>query len=67
MQDGVGEDLFNEAEQTLAGMGRLEMLVLGINSSVSLGWHYIVVMNCQCLSTRHLIVTCRSKCLCVCM
>ena len=37
MQDGVGEEsMFNEVEQTLARMGRLEKLVLGIDVDVSL-------------------------------
>ena len=61
MQHGVREEsMLNEVEQTLARMGRLEKLVLGTN--VSLRWHSIVVMNYQCLSARHVIVTCGSKC-----
>ena len=70
MQDGVGlEGMFNEVEQTLSGMGRWEKLVLKV-WDVSLRWHSIVVMNYQCLSARHVIVTCRSKCqlvFCVCV
>ena len=69
MQDGVGEEgMLNDMEQTLSGMGRLEKLVLGMN--VSLRWHSIVVMNYQCLSASHVIVTCGSKChlvFCVCV
>ena len=69
MQRGVGEDsMFNEVEQILSGMGRLEKLVL--KTIVSLRWHSIVVMNYQCLSARHVIVTCGSKChlvFCVCV
>ena len=58
MQRGEGEEsMFNEVEQTLSGMGRLEKLVLGTN--VSLRWHS---MNYQCLGARHVIVTCGSKC-----
>ena len=35
MQDGVGEEsMFNVVEQTLARMGRLEKLVLGIGYNV---------------------------------
>ena len=47
MQDGIGErDVkFTEVEKTLSGMGRLEMLVLGI-WDVSLRWYNIVVTNC---------------------
>ena len=72
MQDGVSEqDMMNRLEQSLSGMGRLEKLVLGIMFAVSLRWHYIAVMNYQCLSARHVIVTCGSKChlvcLCVCV
>ena len=52
--------MLDEVERTLARMGRLEKLVLGMN--VSLRWHSIVVMNYQCLSARHVIVTCGSKC-----
>ena len=63
MQDGVREEgMLNEVEETLSGMSRLEKLVLGIYRDVSLRWHSIVVMNCQCLSARHVIVTCGSKC-----
>ena len=64
------ESTLNEVEQTLSGMGRLEKLVLGIGYDVSLRWHSIVVMNYQCFSARHVIVTCGSKChlvFCVCM
>ena len=48
MQDEVGErDVkFTEVEQTLSGMGRLEKLLLGISSIVSLSWYNIVVTNC---------------------
>ena len=60
MQDGVRKQLFNKVQQALSGMGRWEKLVLGVN--VSLRWHSIVVMNYQCLSARHVIVTCGSKC-----
>ena len=72
MQEGVREqDILNRLEQTLSGMGRLEKLVLGIHRVVSYRWHYIAVMNYQCLSARHVIVTCGSKChlvfLCVCV
>ena len=72
MQEGVREqDMLNRLEQTLSGMGRLEKLVLGIDADVSLRWHYTVEMNYQCLSARHVIVTCGSKChlvlLCVCV
>ena len=71
MQDGVGEGrMWNEVEQSLARMGRLEKLMLGIDEDVSLRWHSIVVMNYQCLSARHVIVTCGSKChlvFCVCV
>ena len=72
MQRGVTEEvMLNEVEQALSGMGRLEKLVLGIGCDVSLRWHSIVVMNYQCLSARHVIVTCGSKChlvfLCVCV
>ena len=63
MQRGVGEEgMLNDLEQTLSGMGRWKKLVLGIGSNVSLRWHSIVVMNYQCLSARHVIVTCGSKC-----
>ena len=63
MQDGVREDgMLNDLEQTLSGMGRLKKLVLGVYPDVSLRWHSIVVMNYQCLSARHVIVTCGSKC-----
>ena len=63
MQDGVRKQgMFNEVEGTLSGMGRLEKLVLGIDVDVSLRWHSIVVMNYQCLSARHVIVTCGAKC-----
>ena len=63
MQDGVREEgMFNEVEQTLSGMGGWEKLVLGVYHGVSLRWHSIVVMNYQCLSARHVIVTCGSKC-----
>ena len=58
MQLGVREEvMFNEVVQTLSGMGRLEKLVMGIVAYVSLRWHSIVVMNYQCLSARHVIVT----------
>ena len=73
MQDGVAEDgMLNDMEQTLSGMGRWEKLVLGIGyDDVSLRWHSIVVMKYQCLSARHVIVTCGSKChrvfLCACV
>ena len=68
MQDGVRKQgMFNEVEQALSGMGRLEKLVLGIGYNVSLRWHSIVVMNYQCLSARHVIVTCGSKCHLVCL
>ena len=61
MQDGVRkQDMWNEVEQALSKMGRWEKLVLGTN--VSLRWHSIIVMNYQCLSARHVIVTCGSKC-----
>ena len=71
MQRGVGEEgMLNDLEQMFSGMGRWEKLVLGVYCDVSLRWHSIVVMNYQCLSTRHVIVTCGSKChlvfLCVC-
>ena len=72
MQVGAREEsMLNEVEQTLARMGRLEKLVLRI-LDVSLRWHSIVVMNCQCLSARHVIVTCDivTKChlvFCVCV
>ena len=66
MQRGVREEsMLNEVEQSLARMGRVEKLVLGTN--VSLRWHS---MNYQCLSARHVIVTCGSKChlvFCVCV
>ena len=70
MQRGVGEEgMLNEVEQSLARMGRLEKLVLGIG--VSLRWHSIVVKTYQCLGARRVIVTCGSKChlvfLCVCV
>ena len=42
MQDGVSEqDMMNEVEQSLSGMGELEELVLGIieDKHVSLRWH----------------------------
>ena len=72
MQDGVGEEvMLNRLEQALSGMGRLEKLVQGIHGIVSLRWHYIAVMNYQCLSAMHVIMTCGSKChlvfLCVCV
>ena len=71
MQDGVREEgMFHEVEQSLARMGRLEKLVLGVYRDVSLRWHSIVVMNYQCFSARHVIVTCGSKChlvFCVCV
>ena len=71
MQDGVREKgMFNKVEQALSKMGRWEKLVLGIGHDVSLRWHSIVVMNYQCLSARHVIVTCGSKChlvFCVCV
>ena len=58
MQDGVSEqDMLNRLEQTLSRMGRLERLVLGIHFYVILRWHYTVVMNYQCLTARHVIVT----------
>ena len=61
MQDGVREEgMLNEVEQTLARMGRLEKLMLGIGYDVSLRWHSILVMNYQCLGARHVIVTCWS-------
>ena len=61
MQDGVRKQgMFNEVKQALSGMGRWEKLVLGMD--VSLRWHSIVEMNYQCLSARHVIVTCGSKC-----
>ena len=63
MQRGMRKQgMWNEVEQTLSGMGRLEKLVLGMDEDVSLRWHSIVVMNYQCLSARHVIVTCGSKC-----
>ena len=42
MQYGVREDelKLNEMEQTLAGMSRLEKLVLGMSRDVSLRCHY---------------------------
>ena len=42
MQDGVREEelKLDEMEQTLAGMSRLEMLVLGMSDNVSLRYHY---------------------------
>ena len=42
MQYGVREDKLklDEMEQTLAGMCRLEKLVLGMDGIVSLRWHY---------------------------
>ena len=71
MQDGLSEDsMWNEVEETLSGMGRWEKLVLGVSWDVSLRWYSIVVMNYQCLSARHVIVTCGSKChlvFCVCV
>ena len=72
MQERVREqDILNRLEQTLSGMGRLEKLVLGINEHVSLRWHYTVEMIYKCVSARHVIVTCGSKChlvfLCVCV
>ena len=37
MQDGVREDgMWNEVEQALSGMGRVEKLVLGVYHDVSL-------------------------------
>ena len=64
MQDGVRKQgMWNKVEQASSGMGRWEKLVLGMDDSyVSLRWHSIVVMNYQCLSARHVIVTCGSKC-----
>ena len=65
MQDGVREEgMLDELEHTLAEMDRLEKLVLGMWANVSLIWQYIVVMNYQCLSARHVIyiVTCGSRC-----
>ena len=71
MQRGVRKrGMFNAVKQTLSGMGRLEKLVLGIGYDVSLRWHSIVVMTYQCLSARHVIVTCGAKChlfVCMCM
>ena len=71
MQEGVREHMLSRLEQTLSGMGRLEKLMLGIYPVVSLRWLYTVEMNYQCLSARHVIVTCGSKChlvfLCVCV
>ena len=49
MQCGMSDEdvKFTEVEQTLSGMGRLEKLVLGIDSrGVSLRWYNIVVTNC---------------------
>ena len=42
MQDGVREEelKLNEMEQVLAGMSRLEKMVLGMSSHVSLRCHY---------------------------
>ena len=59
MQDEMIEDsVLKEVEQSLSGMGRLEKLVLVVDSDVSFRWHYIAVTNCYCLSARHVIVTC---------
>ena len=62
---------FTEVERALIGMFKIEKLVLGINYDVSLRWYNIVVTNYiyQCLSARHVIVTCGPSvtwCLCVC-
>ena len=45
MQDGVREEdvKYTEVERPLIGMVKVETLVLGIGSSVSLRWYNIVV------------------------
>ena len=54
MQDEEGErDVkFTEVEKTLSGMGRLEMMLLGIGYDVSLRWYNIVVTYCTSASVQ---------------
>ena len=44
MQDGVREEVvkFTEVERTLSGLVKLETVVLGMHSGVSLRWYNIV-------------------------
>ena len=62
MQDEVREEdvKFTEVEQALSGLVKVETLTMGFSYYVSLGWYNIVVANYiyQCLSARHVIVTC---------